>query len=40
MYTDKYRFSVPKRQLSIEAELIINHLRCEAMVELQNYRRE
>ena len=26
---------MPKRQLPIEAELIINHLRCEAMVERQ-----
>ena len=24
---------MPKRQLPIEAQLIINHLRCEAMVE-------
>ena len=35
IYIDKYRFSVPKRQLPIEADLIINHLRCEAMVERQ-----
>ena len=35
VYNDKYRFLVPKRQLPIEAELIINHLRCEAMVERQ-----
>ena len=26
---------MPKRQLPIEADLIINHLRCEAMVERQ-----
>ena len=26
---------MPKRQLPIEAGLIINHLRCEAMVERQ-----
>ena len=26
---------MPKRQLLIEAELIINNLRCEAMVERQ-----
>ena len=26
---------MPKCQLPIEAELIINHLRCEAMVERQ-----
>ena len=26
---------MPKRQLPIEADLIINHLRCEAMVECQ-----
>ena len=26
---------MPKRQLPIEAELIINHLRCEAVVERQ-----
>ena len=26
---------MPKRQLPIEAELIINHLCCEAMVERQ-----
>ena len=35
IYNDKCLFSVPKRQLPIEAELIINHLRCEAMVERQ-----
>jgi len=35
VYNDKWLFSVPKRQLPIEAELIINHLRCEAMVERQ-----
>ena len=27
---------MPKRQLPIEAGLIINHLRCEAMVERQS----
>ena len=26
---------MPKRQLPIEADLIINHLRCEAMVDRQ-----
>ena len=26
---------MPKRQLPIQADLIINHLRCEAMVERQ-----
>jgi hypothetical protein len=35
MYTDKYRFSVPKRQLPIQADLIINRLRLEASIERQ-----
>ena len=35
MYTDKYRFSVPKRQLPIQADLIINRLRMEASIERQ-----
>ena len=35
MYTDKYRFSVPKRQLPIQADLIINRLRLEAIIERQ-----
>ena len=35
MYTDKYRFSVPKRQLPIQADLIINHLGMEASIERQ-----
>ena len=35
IYISKYQFSVPKRQLPIEADLIINHLRREAMVERQ-----
>ena len=35
MYTDKYRFSVPKRRLPLQADLIINRLRCEAMVDRQ-----
>ena len=26
---------MPKRQLPLQADLIINHLRCEAMVERQ-----
>ena len=36
MYTDKYRFSVPKRQLPIQADLISNRLRLEASIELQH----
>ena len=35
MYTDKYRFSVPKRQLPIQADLISNRLRLEASIERQ-----
>ena len=35
MYTDKYRFSVPKRQLPIQADLIINRLGMEASIERQ-----
>ena len=35
MYTNKYRFSVPKRQLPIQADLIINRLRLEASIERQ-----
>ena len=35
IYIDKYRFSVPKRQLPIQADLIINRLRWEAMVDRQ-----
>ena len=35
IYTNKYRFSVPKRQLPIQADLIINRLRWEAMVDRQ-----
>ena len=35
MYTDKYRFSLPKRQLPLQADLIINRLRWEAMVDRQ-----
>ena len=35
MYTVKYRFSVPKRQLPIQADLIINRLRLEASIERQ-----
>ena len=35
VYNDKCLFLVPKRQLPIQADLIINHLRCEAMVERQ-----
>jgi len=34
-YTDKCRFSVPKRQLPIQADLIINRLRWEALVDRQ-----
>ena len=36
MYTDKYRFSVPNRQLPIQADLIINRLRLEASIERQS----
>ena len=35
IYTNKYRFSVPKRQLPIQGDLIINRLRWEAMVDRQ-----
>ena len=35
IYTCKYRFSVPKRQLPIQADLIINRLRMEGIVERQ-----
>ena len=35
VYTNKYHFSVPKRQLPIQADLIINRLRWEAMVDRQ-----
>lgn len=35
IYTNKYRFSVPKRQLPIQTDLIINRLRWEAMVDRQ-----
>ena len=36
IYNDNCLFSVSKHQLPIVAELIINHLRCEAMVERQH----
>ena len=36
MYTVKYRFSVPKRQLPIQADLIINRLRMGASIERQS----
>ena len=35
IYTDKHRFSVPKRQLPFQADLIINRLRWEALVDRQ-----
>ena len=35
IYIAKYRFSVPKRQLPLQADLIINRLRWEAMVDRQ-----
>ena len=36
MYTVKYRFSVPKRQLPHLADLIINRLRWEGVVKRQH----
>ena len=33
IYIDKYRFSVPKRQLSVQADLAINRHRFEAKFE-------
>ena len=35
MYTVQYRFLVTKRQLPIQADLIINRLRMEASIERQ-----
>ena len=35
IYITKYQFSVPKRQLLLQADLIINRLRWEAMVDRQ-----
>ena len=35
IYTCKYRFSVTKRQLPIQTDLIINRLRMEGIVERQ-----
>jgi hypothetical protein len=36
IYTDKFRFSVPKRQLPLQADLIINRLRWESVVKRQH----
>ena len=35
MYIHKHKYSVPKRQLPLQADLIINRLRWEAMVDRQ-----
>ena len=35
IYTDKHTFSVPKRQPLLQADLIINRLRWEALVDRQ-----
>ena len=35
IYNDKHKFSVPNRQLPLQADLIINRLRWEAMVDRQ-----
>ena len=35
IYIHKHKYSVPKRQLPLQADLIINRLRWEAMVERQ-----
>lgn len=35
IYTDKHTFSVPKRQPALQADLIINRLRWEGLVDRQ-----